>query len=166
MRNKKLAKCLPLLAIPIISLILFSNITQTQAQESIIRIDDLTLKFVLTFSMTGITETQITNYITNQLYPDMRDDLITKLDANFINYTISKKLKVTDFGSDRFEVYPKISFSGNTTLSKTQLRNGLDSTIDDWLTTVENSLAANNAFDVEYHLHKSFGHIDVSSCCL
>ena len=96
----------------------------------------------------------------------MQTDLINKLDSNFINYTIKKKLEVFDQGNDRYQIYPKILFSGNTNLNQTQLKNGLDSTIDDWLTTVEGHMATQNATNVTYHIHKSFGDVNVNSCCL
>jgi hypothetical protein len=126
------------------------------------QIDNFQLKFVITFNMTGTSVGQITNYVTNVLYPPMRDDLIIKLDNNFINYTLSKSLRVHNLVDDRYQVYPKVLFSGNTTLTKEQLRTGLDVQLDDWFTIVEASLATNNAFDVKYHMHKSIGSIDVN----
>lgn len=128
----------------------------------VLRIDNLRVKFIVSFSMTGTNKPEIENYLGNQLFPPMRDKLITKLNANFINYTISKSLRVLDHGNDRYEVYPKIWFSGNTTLNRTQLNNGINSTIDDWLTVFETSLASNNGFDVKYYIHKSFGTVRIN----
>ena len=92
----------------------------------------------------------------------MRDTLVTKLNNNFINYTVSKDLRVTDHGNDRYELYPKVWVSGFTNLSQTQLNNAIDATIDDWLTVFETSVATQNAFDVKYFIHKSFGVIRVN----
>lgn len=128
----------------------------------VLRIDNLRVKFVVSFSMKDVSKDSITNYINNQLFPPMRDKLITKLDNNFIDYTISYDLRVLDHGNDRYEVYPKIWFSGNTTLNRTQMNNGINSTIDDWLTVFETSLATKNGFDVKYYIHKSFGTIRVN----
>lgn len=128
-----------------------------------LRIDDFVLKFIVQFNMTGVTTTQIENYLTNTLFPPMRDALIVKLDNNFINYTLSSSLRVTNLEGERFEVYPKIFFSGNTTtLHVNALNMGLDDQIDEWKTQFDASLATNNAFDIKYHFHKSVGSFDVS----
>ena len=137
-----------------------------QTATALIIINDYKLKFVVTFTRIGTNVSQITNFLNNQVFPSMQTDLINKLDANFINYTIKNKLQVFDQGNDRYQIYPKILFSGNTNLNQTQLKNGLDSTIDDWLTTVEGHMATQNATNVTYHIHKSFGDVNVNSCCL
>ncbi len=137
-------------------------VQETSASHQITNIQDLTLKFVVQFNMTGVTTTQIQNYLTNTLFPPMRDALIIKLDNNFINYTLSSSLRVTNLEGERFEVYPKIFFSGNTTKHEDGLRSGLDTQIDDWKTQFDASLALNNAFDIKYHFHKSTGSFDVS----
>ncbi len=137
-----------------------------QSATALIVIDDFILKFVISFDKSGVTKTQIENFLTNQLFPPMRDKLITKLDANFIEHTISKKLTVTSHGNDRWEVYPKIFFSGSTNLNQTQLNNGLDSTIDDWIMVFETEGATQGVSNVSYHIHKSFGSIDVASAQL
>lgn len=146
----------------LIVLIVSIAIPVQSAFGAILEVDDLILKFVVNFSMTGVSESQIQTYLNNQLFPPMRDKLITKLDANFIEYTISKQLRVTSFGNDRYQVYPKIMFSGTTNLTEEQFNIGLDNTIDDWLTVFETSLATNNGFNVKYHIHKSFGSVNVN----
>lgn len=156
--NKSLNK----IVLPIMILLVITIAIPIQTANALIRIDDLVLKFVVTFTKTGVNKTQIENFLGNQLFPPMRDKLNTKLNNNFINHTISKELSVFDLGNDRYQVYPKIFFSGNTTLNKTQLNNGLDATIDDWFTVFETELALQNATDVEYHMHKSFGTVEVS----
>jgi len=148
--------------VPLLILLIVSIAIPVQSATALIVVEDFIMKFVVSFTKSGVTKTQIENFLNNQLFPPMRDKLITKLDANFIEYTISKKLTVTSHGNDRWEVYPKIFFSGSTNLSQVALQNGLDSTIDDWLTVFETEMAVQEASNVRYHIHKSFGSIDVN----
>jgi len=164
--NNKSNKSLNKIILPVMIILVLSIAIPLQTATALIVVDDYRLKFVATFTREGTNKQQIANFLTNQVFPSMQTDLINKLDANFINYTIGFKLNVFDQGNDRYQIYPKIFFSGNTNLNAIQLKNGLDSTIDDWLTTVEGDMATQNATNVSYHVHKSFGHINVNSCCL
>jgi len=149
----------PLLLVLVVTIAI--PVQQANANHETINIQDFRMKFIVQFNMTGTTTTQIENFLANQLFPPMRDALIIKLDNNFINYTLSKNLRVTNLEGERFEVYPKLFFSGNTTKHRDGLRSGLDTQIDDWKTQFDNELALNNAFDINYHFHKSIGAIDV-----
>lgn len=148
--------------VPILIVLIVSIAIPVQTAHAIIRIDDLIIKFVVTFDKAEQTKTDITNFLNNVLFPPMRDKLIAKLDANFIDYTIKKRLTVTNLGGDTWQIYPKILFSGNTTLTQTQLDNGINSTIDDWFTVFETNLANKGASNVKYHIHKSFGSVDIN----
>ncbi len=148
--------------IPLMVLLILTIAIPLQEAIALITVKDFKMKFVVTFTRTGTNIGAITNFLNNQVFPDMQTDLITKLDANFINYTISFSNSVYEFGNDRYQFYPKIFFDGNTNLNKSQLANGLDATIDDWLSTVITHMNTQGATDRNFHVHKSFGSINVS----
>jgi len=150
---------LPLLLVLVVTIAI--PLQQANGSHVTINIQDFRLKFIVQFNMTGVNTSQIQNFLTNTLFPPMRDALIIKLDNNFINYTLSSSLRVTNLEGERFEVYPKLFFSGNTTKHEDGLRSGLDTQIDDWKTQFDQALADNNAFDINYHFHKSIGSFDV-----
>ncbi len=99
----------------------------------------------------------------NQVWPDVRDVIITKLDNNFITYDLQVKLKVVQLDADTFQFYPKFIISGETNLTPDQLRNGFDSTIDNIKGIVQTHMDLQSATNVSYHMHKSVGSIDESS---
>ena len=152
-----------ILAITSISVIIAAGLfllSIPQAQGVTV-IDQFTAKVVVTFDKPGISEAQLTNFLTNNVWPDVRDIIITKLDNNFITYTLEKNLKVIRIDSDTWKFYPKFIISGETTLTKQQLRNGFDSTIDNIKDTLQVHMDLQSATNVKYHLHKSFGSIDI-----
>lgn len=129
-------------------------------QAEAITITNFHVKVVVQFDKPGITETQITNYLVNTVWPEMRDVIITKLDNNFDTYTIEKSLKVQKIQGDTWEFYPKFVISGETTLTRQQLRNGFDSTIDNLKDILQTHMEIQEATNVKYHMHKSIGSID------
>jgi len=159
--NKKLLNRIILPSLLVLVIFIAVPIEEANAGHETIEIKDLTLKFVVQFNMTGVNTSQIQNFLTNTLFPPMRDALIIKLDNNFIEYDLKSSLRVTNLEGERFEVYPKLFFSGNSTMHLTALKMGLDDQIDDWKTQFDQSLADNNAFDIIYHFHKSIGSFDV-----
>jgi len=145
-----------MIAIPII----FSLIPIEAQPQPTITINQFTAKIVVTFDKSGITETALRNYLINNVWSDVRDILITKLDNNFESYTLNKSLKVNNIGGDRWEFYPKFVISGETTLTKQQLRNGFDSTLDNIKAILQTHMDAQGATNVKYHIHKSVGSVD------
>lgn len=97
----------------------------------------------------------------NTVWPDVRSIIITKLDNNFITYDLSVNLKVYQIGPNTFEFYPKFVISGETNLTPQQLRNGFDSTIDNIKDILQVHMDLQSATNVKYHLHKSFGSVDI-----
>ena len=143
-----------------LSLILVPFIIEAQAVTTI---TDFKIKAVVTFDRPGLSETQITNFLTNQVWPDIRDNIIIpKLDNNFITYTMEKKLKVIQLDSDTWQFYPKFIISGETNLSTQQLRNGFDSTIDNIKDAIQVHMDNQGATNVKYHLHKSTGTVEIN----
>jgi len=147
--------------IPLMVLLILTIAIPLQEAIALITVKDFKMKFVVTFTKTGTSVMGITNFLNNQVFPDMQTDLVNKLDANFINHTIRFQNTVYELGNDRYQFYPKIIFDGNTNLNKTQLNIGLDSTIDDWLSTVITHMDAQSTTDRSFHMHKSFGAITV-----
>ncbi len=124
-------------------------------------INSFTAKTVVTFDKVGITEAQISAYLKNTVWPDVRDILITKLDNNFITYDLDVRLKVYQIDANTFQFYPKFIISGETNLTKEQLRNGFDNTIDNIKDVIQVHMDLQSATNVKYHLHKSIGSIDI-----
>ncbi len=128
--------------------------------QGVTTITDFQTKIVVTFDKPGITEAQISNYLKNTVWPDVQDIIITKLDNNFIEYTLEKKLKVHQLDSNTFQFYPKFVISGETALTKQQLRNGFDNTIDNIKDVIQVHMDLQSATNVKYHLHKSIGSVN------
>jgi len=71
-------------------------------------------------------------------------------------------LKVIQLDSNTWQFYPDFVISGTTDLSKQQLRNGFDNTMDNIKDIVKPWMASQGATNVSYHIHKSVGSIDVT----
>ncbi len=113
--------------------------------------------------MNGVSETQVKNFLTNNVWPDVRDIIITKLDNNFDpGYTLFVSLRVADLPGNTWEIYPKFIISGTTDLTKQQLRNGFDSTLDNIKDVIKPHMIAQGATNISYHIHKSTGSFDVT----
>ena len=113
--------------------------------------------------MNSVSETQVRNFLTNNVWPDIRSILITKLDNNFDpGYTLDVKLKVQKYRTGEWEIYPKFIISGTTDLTKQQLRNGFDNTMDNIKDVIKPHMIAQGATNISYHIHKSTGSFDVT----
>jgi len=143
-----------------LAIILIPNPTEAQTQ---IQIDNFHAKVVITFDRPGLTETQIQSFLTNNVWPDIRDNIIIpKLDNNFDpGYTLGVELKVSQISSSRWELYPDFVISGTANLNKQQLINGFDNTIDSIKDAIQIHMDAQGATNVKYHLHKSVGSVDI-----
>jgi len=93
-------------------------------------VDGLRLKIVVEFDA-PFTLTQITNFFNNTVKPELRDELIPKLDVNFdAGYILNHEVDFTEKSANHFEVYPRLTFSGNAPgLTKQEIRNGLETTL-------------------------------------
>lgn len=134
--------------------------TATAQEPPTITINSFTAKIVVSFERPGLNEEQIRNYLIDNIWPDVRDLLITKLDNNFESYTLEKDLEVYKVNTDRWEIYPKFVISGETTLTKQQLRNGFDNTLDQIKSILQTHIELQGGTDIIYHIHKSVGSID------
>ena len=150
--------------IPVIAIILgfVAGYYFIQEAQAVTVIDGFTAKFVVTFDKVGITEAQISNYLKNTVWLDVRDILITKLDNNFITYDLVVKLKVNQINANTFQFYPKFIISGETSLSPAQLRNGFDATLNNIKDVIQVHLDLQSATNVSYHMHTSVGSVDVT----
>ncbi len=61
-----------------------------------------------------------------------------------------------------WQLYPKFSISGTTDLTKAQLRNGFDTTMDNIKDIIKPHMTAQGATNISYHIHTSVGSIDVT----
>ena len=145
-KNNKLYFILPV----IISIVALFSVFGAQQAFSNVVIDQYVLKIVIEFDLEGTNETQVKNYITNTVYPKLRDKVIEKLQANFISWSLEKKLKVHQLVGDTYQVYPKMVFSGETTLTISQLKTGVDNLMGDLKTIVKDELALQGATNVKY----------------
>ena len=82
---------------------------------------------------------------------------MAKLQASFVSFNIEKKVTITNLGADTYQVYPKIWFSGETTLNKNQLKAKADQMLADLKTILNDELALQGATNVKYHIHRSTG---------
>jgi hypothetical protein len=118
------------------------------------------IKLVITFEAPSFTEQQIIDFTNNNILPEIETELHTRLDPVVIagNMTIGTKAHVTKTGNT-YEVYPKISLKADTTLTKTQVKNGLDNFLTDLKTYFKNQLISSgiDILTASYHIHKSGG---------
>ncbi len=85
------------------------------------------------------------------------------MDNNFDpGYTLNVKLKVHQIDSNTWNIYPDFVISGTTDLTKQQLRNGFDNTMDNIKDVVKPHMIAQGATNISYHIHKSTGSFDVT----
>jgi len=118
------------------------------------------IKLVITFEAPSHTEQQIINFTNNTIVPEINADLHTRLDPYVIaeDMTIGTKAHVIKTG-DTYEVYPKIFLKANTTLTKTQVKNGVNDFLTDLRTYFDDQLTI-KGIDINtatYHIHKSGG---------
>ncbi len=99
------------------------------------------------------TEQQIRNYVTNTLWPDIKAEAQTKIQSNFQNFSIDAKLNVHDIGNNRFVVYPKFWISGETDLTKAQLKTGFKNfMLDDVRPLVRDGLISQGASNIKCYV--------------
>lgn len=125
-----------------------------------VTITDFRLKIVVEFDI-GNTLAQVTSFFNNTVKPDLATIITTKLDANFDpGYTLDHTVLIHEKVAGTFQIYPRLIFSGTTTLTKAQLRSGLDTTLTDLKGEMATHLSAQGATNVSYHVHRSTGSVE------
>ncbi len=71
-------------------------------------------------------------------------------------------LKVSKIGPITYQFYPDFAISGTTDLTKQQLKNGFDLTIDNIKTILDTHMELQSATNIKYHMHKAVGSIDIT----
>jgi len=116
------------------------------------------LKIVMNFTKSGTTETQIKNFLLNNIWPDLKTKIDTKMDNNFDHgWVVEKKLKVSELSNDGWQIYPKFHISGTTNLTGSQLRSGVSDLLRDLKTTLIAHGTALGASDFSFHVHYQDG---------
>lgn len=111
----------------------------------------------ITFNFTApYTLAQVRNFITNTTWPKIRDALSARIQNNFTNFSVDKKLKIEETNG-RFYVYPKTIFKGDTELTKAQLVPGLQNAIDDIRAIIVSDLSARGVTSINWHIHYADG---------
>lgn len=125
-----------------------------------ITLDQVVLKIVIRFQ-SNRNINQVRNYLTNTVWPKLEAKIDTKMDNNFDpGWTKSIKLKLTESqegNEDWFEAYPKLSISGTTNLTASQLRTGVSDLLADLKVTLKADFELQGATNITFHVHYQDG---------
>lgn len=118
---------------------------------------------VVILLQTTRSEIVLRNQMMNGVWPDLRDAAVDALNADpqtsHVSHVFRVMVHVRADGSA--EVYPKIQATIDTTRTRQQLLNGLDSLLDEWKTIVRGHVNADAQTTITgWHRHLSTGPVD------
>jgi hypothetical protein len=128
-----------------------------------VAIIEFTIPKVVILLQTTRSENVLRNRMTNQVWPDLRDAAVDALNADaqtsHVSHVFRVMVKVRADGSA--EVYPKMQATIDTTRTRQQLLNGLDSLLDEWKTIVRGHVASDAQTTITgWHRHLVAGPVD------
>ena len=122
-----------------------------------VTLNQRTLKIVISFT-SNRSQQQITNYLTNTVWPALETKIDTKMDNNFDpGWTKGISLRVNEISPNEWEVYPKLWISGDTNLTGAQLKTGVSDLLADLKVTLKAEFESQGATNVEFHIHYQDG---------
>jgi len=126
-----------------------------------ITLNQSVLKMVMDFTKAGTNETQIRNFLINNIWPALRTKIDTKMNNNFDPGWIRKnKLNVFKLNEpDRWQIYPKFYISGTTNLTSAQLRSGISNLLRDLKTTLIAEGTTLGVTNMTFHIHYEDGRV-------
>lgn len=97
---------------------------------------------------------QVRTYLKNKIWPDILAEIQTKIEIHFTSFGHEKDLLTYEMpGTDRFGMYPKFWIWGETTLTKTQLIQGVRSTLADIRDVIRGHVKSQGAVNLFWHWH-------------
>lgn len=123
-----------------------------------ITLNQFRLKAVIIFDSPASVDA-IRTFFLNTTLPKLEDAVTARVQNNFTDRVIVKKLKVQKEGNT-FNVYPKIVFSGDTNLTRAQLEAGLDNVLDDMKAVIRADAITRGVTNIKWHIQKTAGAVD------
>ena len=113
------------------------------------------LKIVVTIT-TNKSETTAKNLCTNTIIPKLTTLCQTKFGLDITGLVIESKVQAIKTGN-RMQVYPKIIFSGNTSLTETEFNTKIDELLDQFKVSISADIIAFGGINLIWHIHKTTG---------
>jgi len=119
-----------------------------------ITINQTILKIVIDFTRPNTTETQIRNFLVNNIWPALEAKINNKMDRNFENgWTKEVKLSVWNIGGDNWQIYPKIIISGTTNHNATKIKFRMSVLLKELKTELKEQAASFGVTNMKFHIH-------------
>lgn len=149
------------LSFSLISILLFTNLSLLYSIQSAEaqRFVSFNFKVIPKFT-SGKTKTELTDTMTLTM-PKLEQHVRDRLEKDFPNFKVDVVLGIAKDDSGSYEIYPKIVVSGDTDQKGDILLLEYDSAVDDIMTTLLTDLELAGLTDITWHVHKSFGAIDI-----
>lgn len=121
-----------------------------------ITLNEERIKITMTFAHPTATKAQIANSLLNTTLPKIVTTIQNKLQANFTDFVVGERrfdLRANPDHVNGWTATGRTVISGTTELTKQQLINGYDNTLDDIQDDIRADIVASGGIVISWHIH-------------
>lgn len=111
------------------------------------------LKSVCTFEVNKPIG-QVQSFYENIIYPQLETALRNQIEADFTNFVIDNSFDIVKRPPHEYDGYPKIVFSGDTTLTREELNTKLNAFYNEAETIAQTEIENQGGTVIGFHTHR------------
>ncbi len=111
------------------------------------------LKSVCTFDVNKPLN-QVQSFYEDVIYPQLETALRNRIESDFTNFVIDNKFDIIKRPPHEYDGYPKMVFSGDTTLTREELNTKLNAFYNDGETIAKTEIENQGGTVISFHTHR------------